>query len=132
MGGTIMLKKSIAIAIVALATGTVGGAFLHAQTTTAPAFLIGHVQVTDPDVWKQYITALRTTLEPYHVKTLARAPAVALDGSMPPDGTTVILAFNSMDDLKTFWNSPDYQAIIPLRDKSAKSVIYALPGLPPQ
>jgi uncharacterized protein (DUF1330 family) len=42
----------------------------------------------------------------------------------------VILAFNSMDDLKAWWNSPAYQAIIPLREKSAKSVVYALPGLP--
>jgi uncharacterized protein (DUF1330 family) len=127
-----MLKKSVAIAIVALATGAVGGAYLHAQTATSPAFLIGHVQVTDPDGWKQYIAALRPILEPYHVKTLARAPAVAVDASTPPAGTTVILAFNSMDDIKAFWNSPAYQAIIPLREKSAKSIIYALPGLPPQ
>jgi uncharacterized protein (DUF1330 family) len=127
-----VLKKSVAIAVVALATGAVGGAYLHAQTATSPAYLIGHVQVTDPDVWKQYTTALRPILEPYHVKTLARAPAVALDGSTAPAGTTVILAFNSMDDIKAFWNSPDYQAIIPLREKSAKSIIYALPALPPQ
>jgi uncharacterized protein (DUF1330 family) len=108
-----MLKKSVAIAIVALATGAVGGAYLHAQTATSPAFLIGHVQVTDPDGWKQYIAALRPVLEPYHVKTLVRAPAVAVDASTPPAGTTVILAFNSMDDIKAFWNSPAYQAIIP-------------------
>jgi uncharacterized protein (DUF1330 family) len=90
------------------------------------------VQVTDPDGWKQYIATLRPILEPYHVKTLARAPAVAVDASTPPAGTTVILAFNSVDDIKAFWNSPAYQAIIPLREKSAKSIIYALPGLPPQ
>jgi uncharacterized protein (DUF1330 family) len=105
---------------------------LHAQTAAAPAYLIGHVQVTDPDGWKQYATALRTTLEPYHVKALARAQAVALDGSTPPAGTTVILEFKSMDDIKAFWNSPEYQAIIPLREKSSKSIIYALPALPPQ
>jgi hypothetical protein len=33
------------------------------------AYLIAHVQVTDPDGWKQYIAALPATLEPYHVKT---------------------------------------------------------------
>jgi hypothetical protein len=26
-----------------------------------------------------------------------------------------------MDDLKAWWNSPPYQAIIPLREKSAKT-----------
>ena len=124
-------KTSIITGIVALAIGGAGGAFLHAQTAVAPAYLIAHVQVSDQDGWKQYLAALPGTLAPYHVKTLARAPAVALDSSTPPAGGTVILAFNSMDDLKAWWNSPAYQAIIPLREKSAKSIVYALPGLPP-
>jgi uncharacterized protein (DUF1330 family) len=126
-----MLKKSIIIAATALAIIGAGGAFLHAQTAAAPAYLIAHVQVTDPEGWKQYVTALPGTLAPYHVKTLGRAPAVPLDASTPPAGSTVILAFNSMDDLKAWWNSPAYQAIIPLREKSAKTRVYAVQGLPP-
>jgi uncharacterized protein (DUF1330 family) len=122
--------RKFAVAISLLAIGGVGGAVLHAQTAAAPAYLIAHVQVTDADGWKQYITALPGTMAPYHVKTLSRAQPVALDASTPPAGSTVILAFNSMDDLKAWWNSPAYQAIIPLREKSAKSVVYALPGLP--
>jgi uncharacterized protein (DUF1330 family) len=123
--------KKIAIAAALLAAGGVGGAVLHAQTAAAPAYLIAHVQVSDQDGWKQYLAALPGTMAPYHVKTLARASAVALDSSTPPAGGTVILAFNSMDDLKAWWNSPAYQAIIPLREKSAKSIVYALPGMPP-
>ena len=126
------MRKNIIIAVTALGIGGVGGAVLHAQTAVPPAFLIAHVEVSDPDGWKQYITALPGTLAPYHVKTLARAPAVALDASPPPAGSTVILAFNSMDDLKAWWNSPAYQAIIPLREKSAKTTVYALPGMAAQ
>jgi uncharacterized protein (DUF1330 family) len=128
-----LLRKSIIVAVAALAIG--GVAFAQNQmapaASAAPAYLIAHVQVTDPDGWKQYLSALSGTLAPYHVKTLARAPAVALDASTPPAGSTVILAFNSMDDLKAWWNSPAYQAIIPIREKSAKSIVYALPGTPP-
>jgi uncharacterized protein (DUF1330 family) len=126
------MLKNIIIAAAALGIGGVGGAVLHAQTAVPPAYLIANVQVSDPDGWKQYITALPATLAPYHVKTLARAPAVAMDASTPPAGSTVILAFNSMDDLKAWWNSPAYQAIIPLREKSAKTVVYALPGMAAQ
>src|ERR1700719_541218 len=129
--GNSMLKKSIIIPATTLAMGGAGGAFLHAQTATQPAYLIAHVQVTDPEGWKQYVAALPGTLAPYHVKTLARAPAVAVDASTPPAGSTVILVFNSMDDLKAWWNSPAYQAIIPLREKSAKTIAYAIPGMPP-
>ena len=103
-----MLKKSIIVTATALAIGGAGGALLHAQTAVPPAYLIAHVQVTDPEGWKQYVTALPGTLAPYHVKTLARAPAVPLDASTPPAGSTVILVFNSMDDIKAWWNSPAY------------------------
>jgi uncharacterized protein (DUF1330 family) len=89
------------------------------------------VQVTDPDTWKQYVAALSGTLAPYKVRTLARANPVALDSSTPPTGTLVVLAFNSMEDVKAFWNSPAYQAIIPLREKSAKTRVYAVQGMPP-
>jgi uncharacterized protein (DUF1330 family) len=126
-----VLKKSIVIAATALAVGAAGGAYLHAQTAAAPAYLIAHVQVADQDGWKQYIAALPGTLAPYHVKTLARGPAVPLDASTPPAGSTVILAFNSMDDIKAWWNSPAYQAIIPIREKSAKTIVYAVVGTPP-
>jgi uncharacterized protein (DUF1330 family) len=127
-----MLKKSVVIAVAALVLGGVAVAQQMAPPQAgAPAYLIAHVQVTDPEGWKQYVAALPGTLAPYHVKTLARAPAVPLDASTPPAGSTVILVFNSMDDIKAWWNSPAYQAIIPLREKSAKTIAYAIPGMPP-
>ena len=125
------VRSSIAIGAISLLIGLACGTFLHAQTAVAPAYLIAEVQVTDPDGWKQYLSALPGTLAPYHEKTLARAPAVAVDASALPAGAVAVLAFNSMDDLKAWWNSPAYQAIIPLREKSAKTRAYAVPGLPP-
>jgi uncharacterized protein (DUF1330 family) len=124
-------SKLIAVALGSAILGAAGGSFLHAQTAVPAAYLIAEVQVTDPDGWKQYLTALPATLAPFHEKTLARSPAVALDASTPPSGAVAILAFNSMDDLKAWWNSPAYQAIIPIREKSAKTRLYALQGLPP-
>ena len=48
-----------------------------------------------------------------------------------PAGSLVVLAFNNMDDVKAWWNSPAYQAIIPLREKSTKTRAYAVQGVPP-
>jgi uncharacterized protein (DUF1330 family) len=110
--------------------GVIGGAFLHAQTAAAPAYLIAELQVTDPDTFKQYVAALPATFAPYKVRTLARGMPASLDGSTPPAGTVAVFAFNSMEDIKAFWDSPAYQAIIPLRDKSSKSRIYAVQGVP--
>jgi len=121
----------VAVAVGATIVGAVGGTFLHAQTAVPPAYIIAEVQVTDPDIWKQYLAVLPGTLEPYKTRTLVRAVPVALDSSTPPAGTLVVIAFNSMDDVKAFWNSPAYQAIIPLREKSSKTRVYAVQGVPP-
>ena len=126
------MKTHYAVAL-AVATGFGLGAVavqgLHAQAKP-PAYLLAEVQVTDPDTWKQYIAALPGTLAPYKTRTLARANPVALDNSAPPAGSLVIIAFNNMEDVKAFWNSPAYQAIIPLREKSAKTRVYAVEGMP--
>jgi uncharacterized protein (DUF1330 family) len=121
----------VAVAIGAAIAGAVGANFLHAQTAVPPAYVLAEVQVTDPDTFKQYLAALPGTLAPYKVRTLTRSPAVALDSSQPPAGSLVILGFNSMDDVKAWWNSSAYQAIIPLRDKAAKTRVYAVQGMPP-
>ena len=124
-------SKLVAVALGAGFVGLVGGTFLHAQTAVPPAYVIAEVQVSDPDTFKQYLAALPGTLAPYKVRTLARANPTALDASTPPAGSLVILAFNSMDDIKAWWDSPAYQAIVPLREKSSKTRAYAVQGVPP-
>ena len=123
-------RYTVAVALLAgIGLGAVAVKGLHAQAKP-PAYIIAEVQVTDADTWKQYVAALPGTLAPYKTRTLARANPVALDNSVPPAGSLVIIAFNNMDDVKAFWNSPAYQAIIPLREKSAKTRIYAVEGMP--
>ena len=126
------VKSQLAVvAVASTVVGVIGGTFLHAQTAAPPAYVIAEVQVTDADTFKQYLAALPGTLAPYKVRTLARANPVALDSSTPRAGSLVVLAFDNMDDVKAWWNSPAYQAIIPLREKSAKTRVYAIQGLPP-
>jgi uncharacterized protein (DUF1330 family) len=121
---------TVALAMLAgIGVGAVAVQGLHAQAKP-PAYLLAEVQVTDPDTWKQYLAALPSTMAPYKTRTLARANPVALDNSAPPAGNLVIIAFNNMEDVKAFWNSPEYQAIIPLREKSAKTRVYAVEGMP--
>ena len=125
-----MKMKLAAVAAISMAVGAVAGGYLQAQTAAPPAYLVAEVQVTDQDAFKQYLEALPATFAPYKVRTLARGVPVAFDGTAPA-GSVAVFAFNSMDDLKAFWDSPAYRAIIPLREKSSKSRIYAVPGVPP-
>ena len=121
---------TVAVALLAgIGVGAVAVNGLHAQAKP-PVYVIAEVQVTDADTWKQYLAALPGTLAPYKTRPLARANPVALDNSTPPAGSLVIIAFNNMEDVKAFWNSPAYQAIIPLREKSAMTRVYAVEVVP--
>src|SRR6266404_7134177 len=77
--------------------------------------------IRSSSIWQRFQARSRPT----KVRTLARANPVALDSSTPPAGSLVVLAFDNMDDVKAWWNSPAYQAIIPLREKSTKTRAYA-------
>ena len=122
--------KYFGVAVASAIAGIAGGTFLQAQQATPPAYVMAELQVKDVETFKQYLAALPGTLAPYKVRTLARSNPVALDASTPPAGSFVILAFNSMDDVKAWWNSPAYQAIIPLREKSSTTRAYAVQGVP--
>jgi uncharacterized protein (DUF1330 family) len=126
-----MKLKLLGLAVASGFVGLSGGTFLHAQTAVPAAYLNAEVQVTDADTFKEYLAALPGTMAPYKVRTLARNNAVPLDSATPPAANLAVLAFNSMEDLKARWNSPAYQAIIPLREKSAKTRIDAVQGMPP-
>jgi uncharacterized protein (DUF1330 family) len=94
--------KLAGLALASMGIGVVGGTILHAQTAMPPAYLIAELQVTDAEVFKQYLAALPATFARYKVKTLARGTPASLDGSAPPSGAVAVFAFNTMDDVKAF------------------------------
>jgi uncharacterized protein (DUF1330 family) len=115
----------------ALAAGLAIGLWsipLKAQTAAHPAYVVAEVHVTDPAGFTEYVKQLPATLAPYHAKTLVRGLADAREGA-PPEGQVVILQFNSLRDANQWYASPAYQAIIPLRQKSATTRVYIVDGL---
>jgi uncharacterized protein (DUF1330 family) len=121
--------KLVAVLVLGIVIGAWGIPALKAQTAKHSAYIVAEVHVTDPSGFSEYVKQLPATLAPYHVKTLARGLPDAREGT-PPDGSVVILAFDSLQDANHWYMSPDYQAIIPLRQKSATTRAYILDGLP--
>jgi uncharacterized protein (DUF1330 family) len=121
----ILLVLALGIAI-----GGWGIPMLRAQTATHPAYVYAEVHVTDPAGFSEYVKRLPATSAPYHAKTLVRGLPDAREGA-PPDGNVVILAFDSLKAANDWYASPAYQAIIPLRQKSATSRVYIIDGVAP-
>jgi uncharacterized protein (DUF1330 family) len=118
------------------ALGLIAGAsamqLLHAQTASAPAYLVANIEsVNDAATFAQYREAATRSFAPYGGHRLVRdATPVRLDSSPLPQGKIVILQFPSMEALQHWWNSPAYTAVRPLRERAAVTRLYAVQGLP--
>jgi uncharacterized protein (DUF1330 family) len=96
----------------------------------APAYLVAEVQVTDAAGYGDYAKRFVPLLEPFGGRIVVRGGTTdALEGA-PIAGSLVIITFPSMDKARQFWNSPAYQALIPMRQKAATGRIYIVEGLP--
>jgi uncharacterized protein (DUF1330 family) len=108
-----------------------GGAIvqgLHAQADKKPAYVVAEVQVTDPAAYQAYVAKVPATLTAYHGRTIARGKPVAKEGEAP-QGTVVILAFDSMADAETWYSTAPYKDLIAERQKAAKANVFMLEGL---
>lgn len=92
------------------------------------AFIISRVVVHDRDLMSKYIAASVPLAKSHGAKYRARAEdVVAADGEFP-GGRVVIIEFPTLEDLKAFVYSPEYQEIRKLRLQSTESHVWIVPG----
>jgi uncharacterized protein (DUF1330 family) len=116
-----------------LSIGVVGSKVIHAQQVkTAPGYVIAEVEVSDPTMMQKYGEKIPETLAPFNHQYLVRSRNVqALEGE-PPKGGIVVIAFDSAEKARGWYDSPAYAAIRPIRQSAAKSRIFIVEGIAPQ
>ena len=88
------------------------------------AYLISESDVTDPDLMQEYSEKAGPSVAAHDGELIAATTNVAhMDGmSKPP--RIVIIRFPSMERAKEWYNSPEYQAALPLRFRACNSSVY--------
>lgn len=87
----------------------------------AKAFFIAHVSVNHPEDYAQYAGAVPATINAYGGKYLVRsANAEQIEGA-PNNLRHVVLEFESRAQAMLWYNSPEYQSILPIRLASAQT-----------
>lgn len=81
-----------------------------------PAYIIVGATPKDKEKQQVYAASVPETLKLYNGELVAAGPAEQLHGSFEHD-TQVILKFASKEAAMTWYNSPEYQALIPNRDE---------------
>ena len=126
------MKQTARLALMLLAgfaLGAVAIGALKAQGNKPPAYAIAEVEVSDPAGFQQYAAKIPATLTPYHGKVVVRGKADTKEGAAP-NGSVVVLAFDNLDNAESWYSSTAYREIIPLRERSAKTRLFIVEGLP--
>jgi len=94
-----------------------------------PAYLIAHVDITDAEAYEEYRLKVPAVVAAYGGRYLVRgAPQARLEG----DGTltrVAVLEFPTMAQLQAWYGSAQYRPLIALRQRSARSTLYAFEGV---
>jgi len=94
-------------------------------------YTIGHITVTNMDGYQDYIKQVPATIAKHGGEYVVRGGhATDIEGRMPGD-RHVVLRFKDRAAVEGWYNSPEYQAILPLRLASSPGVMTIVDGYAP-
>jgi uncharacterized protein (DUF1330 family) len=127
-------NRKLALAVLAgILIGVTGARAIQAQqVNTPPAYVVAEVEVTDLAAMQKYVAKVPETLAPFnHHYVVLSNKIQSLEGE-PPKGGIVVIAFDSVEKAREWYDSPAYAAIKPIRQSAAKTRMFIVEGLAPQ
>jgi len=96
-----------------------------------PVYLIIDIAIIDPDVYGEFVERVPAVVEQYGGRYLARSSEVStMVGDWQPE-RIVLIEFESIEQVQDFFASPEYLALVPLREQSATSRAIIVEGYGP-
>ena len=94
-----------------------------------PAYVIGEITVTDPEKYEEYRGQVAAIIEQYGGKFVVRgAEPVMLEGGHAPFKRSVVLEFESVDAVRRWHESAEYEPLIAIRQAASESAVYIVEG----
>ncbi len=95
-------------------------------------YLIANVDVQNPEAYEAYRSRTAEIVARHDGRFLVRGGRIEIREGMPAIHRLVILEFPSIEQARIFYDSDDYQAILPDRTNNAVSNVFLVEGCPPQ
>jgi uncharacterized protein (DUF1330 family) len=92
------------------------------------AFIVGTIRVTEPGAWQCYVERVGATFGPHGGRVLMRGAKAAELAGQGHGERIVIAEFPDLKSLQRWHSSPEYQALIALREAGADVVLTAYEG----
>ena len=94
------------------------------------AYLVGAINIDDPDEYLRYRDGAVAVLAGFDAEVLTADDTPDVIEGVAPAGHLFVVKFSSMERLKAFYESAEYQAIVGYRHRASKAVhIMAMRGL---
>jgi uncharacterized protein (DUF1330 family) len=94
-----------------------------------PAYVIAEIEVADPEAYAPYRARTPDVVAAHGGRFLVRGGAVEpLEGD-PPVGRIVVIEFPDLEAARRFYASPEYRAILPLRQAASQGRLYLVEGV---
>jgi uncharacterized protein (DUF1330 family) len=92
-------------------------------------YLIAQVEITDPAAYEAYRAAVPATILAHGGRFVVRAGRQEVLEGPPPPARIVIVAFDSAEAAHRWYDSPEYQAILPLRLRASRASLVLVEGV---
>lgn len=92
------------------------------------AYVIGHITVNDVEKWAEYRRQVPATLKPWGAELVLRGKLASILAGDHAHADTVVIRFPDIAAVNSWYASPAYQALIPLRESAAEIVLLAYEG----
>ena len=126
------VKSSYALPVTFMAGAAIGPTLLTTALRaqgTPPAYVVAEVAIHDAETFARgYAPKVGGTVQSFGGRFLTSGKLTALEGKLPP--RFVIIAFNSMEKARAWYESPEYKPLLETRKKTATSTLFIAEGLP--
>jgi len=94
-----------------------------------PAYFIAEIELTNTAEYEPYRAAVPATIAQYGGRYLTRGSATELIEGGPEPKRVVILEFADAAAAKRWYNSPEYQKILPIRLANSTGRVFLVEGV---
>lgn len=94
----------------------------------AKAYLIGEIDVHDQETYAKYTAQTPAAIAKHGGRFLVRGGTCDPREGDAPQGRVVVVEFPSMDAARTFYESEEYQPLIPIRQSASSGRLFFVEG----
>lgn len=101
----------------------------QAEAVALPAYYVAEFEITDPQGMKPYSANVESTFKPYGGQFVVRGgQIISLEGAAP-ERRRVVIKFHTLERALAWYNSPEYNELRKIRQRSAKTDVYLIEGV---